>query len=131
MIRFIPALLYLLTAAVASFSGPDDKNEAEFFAGVTLLSQKTDLKPAEKAEKFRELEAMTGISAAEADRILVQYREKPAEWQKIYDVTLKLLNETNLRIQKKDSIKTVLKDAGKKISPMPVKKPAPLFKTKR
>lgn len=117
MIRLIIALSALVVSAAAVFSGTEKVNEAEFFAGVTLLQQQKDLKPGEKALKFRELEAMTGITAEKAKTILLHYRERPAEWQKLYNRIVKLLNETNLGLQKSDSLRSAAKDTSKKTPP--------------
>lgn len=114
MFRLITAFSFLLISASTSFPGPDKEKEAEFFAGVTLLQQKTDLKPEEKAAKFRELTALTGISAAEAKTVLERYRERPEEWKKIDSIMMKLLNDANRDIRKKDSMQTAAKDTGKK-----------------
>jgi hypothetical protein len=114
MFRLIAAFSFLLISARVSFPGPDKEKEAEFFAGVTLLQQKTDLKPGEKAAKFRELAVLTGISAAEAKTVLERYRERPEEWKKIDSIMMKLLNDVNREFRKKDSMQTAAKDAGKK-----------------
>jgi hypothetical protein len=127
MTRVAPAFLMVVIAVSALFSGPDRKMEAEFFAGVTLLSQKTDLKPDEREQKFRELEVMTGISAADAAKLLSYYRERPTEWQKIYNEMVKLLNETNLGLEKKEGAKDTLKKAPQ----INVFKPRSAIKTKK
>lgn len=114
MFRSITAVSVLLISANASFSGTDKEKEAEFFAGVTLLQQKTDLKPEEKAAKFRELESLTGVSAAEAKRVLEQYRDRPEEWKKMDSVMVKLLSDTRLEFHKNDSVNAAVKDTGKK-----------------
>jgi hypothetical protein len=131
MIRQVIVVSALLISATVAFSGTEKGNEAEFFAGVTLLQQQKDLKPVEKALKFRELEAMTGISAAKAKIILLRYRERPAEWQKIYNGMAKLLNETNLGLQKSDSLRTAVKDTSKKTTPASAPKLLPPKKNKR
>jgi len=114
MFRLIAAFSFLLISASASFPGPDKEKEAEFFAGVTLLQQKTNLKPGEKAAKFRELAVLTGISAPEAKTVLERYRERPEEWQKIDSIMMKLLNDANREYRKKDSMQTAAKDTSKK-----------------
>jgi hypothetical protein len=114
MSQLVTALIVLLVSASVTLSGILKENEAEFFAGMTLLQQKTDLKPEEKAEKFRELEALTGISAADAEKILKQYRDKPEEWQKFYGSMMKFLNDTKLAVKKSDSVRTAAQDTSKK-----------------
>ena len=131
MIRLIIAFSTLLFSATASFSGTEKANETEFFAGVTLLQQQRDLKPGEKARKFRELEAMTGITAEKANALLLHYRERPVEWQKIYNGMVKLLNETNLGLQKSDSLRNAVADTGRKPTSADARKILPPKKNKR
>jgi hypothetical protein len=129
MFRLFVVIAVLLIPAHLSFSGPDRGKDAEFFAGVTVLQQQTGITPGEKARKFRELEAMTGITAAEAKAILLDYRQKPVEWRTMYGEMMKLLNETNIALKKTDGVRTPVHDTVKKAASARTPNPAPVSKT--
>jgi hypothetical protein len=96
--------LFIAALSSAAFSGPDRKqNEALFFTGVMLLEIDTTLKPAEKGRKLRELEALTGISAAQGQAALRGYRKRPEEWQKLHAIMKKELAELEKGPKKKDT----------------------------
>jgi hypothetical protein len=85
--------MILLIGAAGVFSSSVQEKEAEFFAGVLLLQSTTVLTPEQKAEKYKELQMMTGITTADAKAILNDYRKKPTEWQNLYSIMTKLLND--------------------------------------
>jgi hypothetical protein len=92
MKRIIMAGMVLLVGAVPSFSSSRGEGEAEFFSGVALLQSTTALTAEQKAEKYRELQMMTGITGARAQALLGAYRDKPEEWLLINGAMTKLLS---------------------------------------
>jgi len=81
--------LFVITGS--SFASPGREKEAEFFSGVLLLQSASALTSEQKAEKYKELQVMTGITTAGAKALLNDYREKPKEWQILYNAMTKLL----------------------------------------
>jgi len=92
MKRIIIAGMVLLAVAVPSFSSSRGEREAEFFSGVVLLQSTTALTAEQKAEKYRELQMITGITGARAKMLLTTYRDKPDEWLLLNGTITKLLN---------------------------------------
>ena len=82
--------LFVITGSSIDAS-PGGEKEAEFFSGVLLLQSASALTSEQKAEKYKELQVMTGITTADAKALLDDYREKPKEWQILYDAMTKLL----------------------------------------
>jgi hypothetical protein len=84
----------LLLLAGTAFSLPASKagKEAEFFSGVVLLQSTAALTAEQKAEKYRELQMMTGITGARAQKLLAAYRDNPEDWQQINSTITKLLS---------------------------------------
>jgi hypothetical protein len=76
--------IVLLSACAASAAPPVGK-QADYFAGVYLLQANAGIPDSVRAGRYRELEAMTGITAVQAGALLRQYRPKPAEWKMVYD----------------------------------------------
>jgi hypothetical protein len=83
----------LLIGAAGVFSSSVQEKEADFFAGVLLLQSSTVCTPEQKAEKYKELQVVTGITAPQANILLRRYREKPEEWQKLYALITTLVTQ--------------------------------------
>lgn len=81
---FFSAILLLFVGAASSAAPPMGK-QADYFAGVFLLQANAGIPDSLLGTRYRELEAVTGISTAEARVLLQQYRQKPAEWKILYD----------------------------------------------
>jgi hypothetical protein len=77
--------IILTTVCLSAIAASSKEQTVQFFAGVFILQSKTDLSPAEKTKKYRELETVTGVTTAQAQALIAAYRTKPAEWQKLYD----------------------------------------------
>jgi len=75
----------VLLGACAARAAPPFGNQADYFAGVYLLQANTGLPDSVRSVKYRELEALTGISGEQARALLQLYRERPAEWKTLYD----------------------------------------------
>jgi hypothetical protein len=96
----MPMRLLLLCAGMCLFSGgvlfagPPVGKQADYFAGVYLLQANPDISDSARALRYRELEAITGITAAQAALLLKQYRSKPSEWKMVYDSTYLRLART-------------------------------------
>lgn len=93
MKKIIIAGMVLLAGAVLSFSSSGEGKKAEFFSGVVLLRSAAALTEEQKAEKYRELQMMTGITTARARALLNTYRGSPEEWQRINGEMTRLISE--------------------------------------
>ena len=88
----IMAGMALLAFAASSFSSSSKEKETDFFAGVILLQSATALSAEQKAEKYRELQKVTGVTGARAQALLAAYRDKPDEWLLINGTITKRLS---------------------------------------
>lgn len=82
------AIVYSATGAA-----PSIKKQSQFLAGLFLLQSRPDLSMEVRTRMFHTLNLLTGISAAEAVALLERYREKPAEWQKVYDAVIAAVSQ--------------------------------------
>jgi hypothetical protein len=104
MKRIIMAGMVLLVGAVPSFSSSRGEGEAEFFSGVALLQSTTALTAEQKAEKYRELQRMTGITGTRALALLAKYRDKPEEWLLLNGTITKQLSGLQPSLPPADSV---------------------------
>ncbi|MBN2036958.1 MAG: hypothetical protein JW768_09480 [Chitinispirillaceae bacterium] len=94
MMLKIPATVFLsFVLAGSAFPGISEQ-QARFLAGVFVLQSRNGLSPAEKALRFRVLEAMSGVTAAEARTLLRSVRENPQEWRRVNEAILHIVNES-------------------------------------
>jgi hypothetical protein len=68
---------------------------AQYLAGVELLRTATELSREEKADRYRSLSTLTGMTAQEAVKRLKQYRNNPEQWKKVYETMVSMLEETS------------------------------------
>ncbi len=59
-------------------------NFASFLAGILLIEENRNLSSGQKAIEYKKLQQITGISGSDAIRFINSYRDKPAEFKKIY-----------------------------------------------
>jgi hypothetical protein len=83
----------VLAAAVSSWAVSPEQ-QANYFAGVFMLESRKDLPDTIKVERYRELEALSGVTAAEARVILAKLRARPEEWRAMYERIQVLINES-------------------------------------
>lgn len=62
-----------------------------FLAGVLLLEEDKNLPAEQKAEEYRQLQHITGISTVDAVRYIERYRNRPDEFKKVYTEILSQL----------------------------------------
>ncbi len=88
--------LLIIIIAILIGVGPEvlaapGMKEVQFFSGIYLLHSLPGLSNTEKAQKFRELEFLTGIDAKNAGAFLSSYGAKPAEWRKLCDSMIPMI----------------------------------------
>jgi hypothetical protein len=84
-------LVILLAMGGGALAAPTAK-QAQFFSGVYLLQSLSGLPVGEKVQKFHELEQLTGIDAGKAESVLSWYIARPAEWRKLCDSMIQVIN---------------------------------------
>ena len=90
-------IMLLSGMAVKCSFGGVDSNETQYFAGLLLLESQGGLSITEKAQKFQELESITGITTARAKVLLASYRDKPVEWRILCDSMISLIGKLPAR----------------------------------
>jgi len=70
-----------------------DFRMARFFAGVALIRSAPLISDADRARRYRELEAVCGVTGKDASAFINRCRGNPAEWKRINDLTIPLLTE--------------------------------------
>jgi hypothetical protein len=68
-----------------------DVKLARFFAGVTLIKSTPGLSDTESAARFRELEAVSGVTAKEALEFIKSCGSDPAKWKAVNDLAIPML----------------------------------------
>jgi hypothetical protein len=68
-----------------------DAKLARFFAGVTLIKSTPGLSDAESAAYFRELEAVSGVTAKEALEFIKMCGNDPAKWKAVNELAIPML----------------------------------------
>ena len=91
MLRLLVTGILLLGIAAPGFPRTDGQNQAEFFAGLLLLQSDVTLPADQKAIKYRELQAMTGITSGKAAMLLKGLRETPEDWSTLQTAMTPLL----------------------------------------
>jgi hypothetical protein len=84
------ALVLALTATLV-MAAPAREKQVQYFAGVMFLQSRGDLPAAAKAQKYRELETLTGVTAREAQNLIAGYRTRPEQWRVMYDSIITLM----------------------------------------
>jgi hypothetical protein len=73
-------------------TAPNERSRyIQFLAGVEFLDQKPDLSIKIRAEKYRDLCRVTGVSASLATEFILKFAESPEEWKKVRADILDLL----------------------------------------
>jgi anti-sigma factor ChrR (cupin superfamily) len=88
------SLFFLLLAMAGLCPAATREQQAAYFAGIFVLSARSDLSDSAKARYYRELERVSGMTAAEARLLLAELRDRPEEWRPIYDRIMVLFNES-------------------------------------
>ena len=118
MIQPKPLLLLLSLFAVLFATPPLDK-QVQFIAGVVLLQSEYSVTNEKKAQKYGELQQLTGITGADARELLTSYRDRHDDWKSMYDQVAKLLESAQSPAKPVQppviTKKQLLKDAFKKI----------------
>ena len=100
--KLIIMSMLILSAAIvysATAAAPSIEKQSQFFTGLFLLQSRSDLSMDVRIKMFHTLSLLTGISAAEAVALLERYREKPAEWQKIYDAVIATVSKVQTAVK--------------------------------
>jgi hypothetical protein len=84
-------LAILLALGGGVLAAPTTK-QAQFFSGVYLLQSLSGLPGEERAQKFHELEQLTGIDGGKAESVLSWYVARPAEWRKLCDSMIQMID---------------------------------------
>ncbi len=86
-------ILFLFALCGASSVTP---SYAQFFTGVMILNQRTVSSENDKAEQFRELQVLTGVSTEQALTYLGKIRDNHQLWKQMQDS----INQIILDIEK-------------------------------
>jgi hypothetical protein len=91
------SILALFSGILPAVFGAPVSKQAQFFSGVYLLQSLPGLSTGEKAQKFRELEQLTGIDAGKARTMLSRYDARPAEWRTICDSMIQMITGAQVK----------------------------------
>ncbi|MBN1127875.1 MAG: hypothetical protein JXA71_02740 [Chitinispirillaceae bacterium] len=89
----VSAVFFLLIAAGLCAAATPEQ-QASYFAGIAVLSARSDLPDSIKAARYRDLERISGMTAAEARTYLAAVRNRPEEWRALYDRIMVLISES-------------------------------------
>jgi hypothetical protein len=101
-------LLVLVSGILCALPAATPEQQARFFAGIFILDSRKDLSDTLKAVRFRELEAVSGMKAADARALLVSMRKRPEEWKRLYDGMMLIVTEAQAEPKKIQETKDTL-----------------------
>jgi hypothetical protein len=90
-----------LLVAVLSVSGtafcaetiPSFENQVKYFAGISMLMTDAKSSRPQKAERYRRLCLLTGVSGQQAKAFVLRYKADPEGWQKFMAAVHEILKK--------------------------------------